>query len=184
MAWSIKEEGFQLRILMPEDVSERYLGWLNDQTSSSQMISSPPPDLVTLKAYVAEKQGRQDCLFLGIFSAADNTHLGNIKFEPIDLRDRSSNFGLLIGSEARGRGIAFRACKAAFEYVFLNLKLRLIRLSVFENNIKAVALYQRLGFVQTGLRTHLHQGLSRNVIDMQLGAANFFAQITGSRVKD
>ena len=42
------------------------------------------PDLGALRKYVEERSGRDDVLFLGIFERATGSHLGNLKYEPLD----------------------------------------------------------------------------------------------------
>ncbi len=82
MLTEIFTDRFILRPLNINDVSESYAGWLSDN-KTSQYIKTKI-NLTDLRLYVAERSGREDALFLGIFVKNTKFHIGNIKFEPVD----------------------------------------------------------------------------------------------------
>ena len=64
-------------------------------------------DLLKLKKYVKEKLLSDDCLFFGIFEKVSNEHVGNIKYEPINLTNNTAVMGILIGNPSfRSIGLA------------------------------------------------------------------------------
>ena len=56
---------------------------------------------------------------------------------------------IMIG-EHSGKGFGTEACKLLVNFAFKELKLPEINLSVYKDNIPAVALYKKLGFKITG----------------------------------
>jgi hypothetical protein len=89
---------FFLRTLTVADVSERYLSWL-EEGQAQRFINGAKceNDMDSLRTYVAQRETRDDILFLGIF-AHDGTHIGNIKYEPIDSASAVAVVGILITS--------------------------------------------------------------------------------------
>ena len=64
-------------------------------------------DVPSLRRYVEERAARDDVLFLGIFTPDGATHVGNVKYEPINEHEGFTVMGILIGDRAwRGRGVA------------------------------------------------------------------------------
>jgi RimJ/RimL family protein N-acetyltransferase len=59
---------------------------------------------------------------------------------------------LLIGEKRyRGKGFAEEACRLLLHYGFDKLKLHTIDLEVYDSNLLAIALYDRLGFETVGI---------------------------------
>ena len=60
--------------------------------------------------------------------------------------------GIILGDiESRGKGIGKIALELALKYTFNNLNLRKITLDVISDNKAAIALYEKVGFVEEGL---------------------------------
>jgi len=61
------------------------------------------------------------------------------------------SFGLSIAKEFRGQGLGENLSKAAIEEAKTNMpNLQIITLTAFAENIPAVTLYKKLGFIETG----------------------------------
>lgn len=79
--------------------------------------------------------------------------VGLISLLNIDYINRSCELHIMIGeSENRGKGIGTFAVKSMIDHAFDNLNLRRIELEVFEDNIPAMRLYKKCGFVREGIR--------------------------------
>lgn len=79
--------------------------------------------------------------------------LGLISLMDIDAINRSASLHIMIGgNENRGKGIGTFAVMAMIDHAFNNLNLRRIELGVLENNIPAIRLYEKCGFIKEGLK--------------------------------
>lgn len=79
--------------------------------------------------------------------------LGLISLMDINYINRSGELHIMIGGEQnRGKGIGTFAVKAMIEHAFYNLNLNRIELGVLENNLPAIRLYEKNGFVKEGIK--------------------------------
>lgn len=80
---------------------------------------------------------------------ADNVYIGNIYLTDID--NGLAMYHIFIGEKSYwGKGVAYEASRQILEYGFNILGLHTIKLFVNEENISAVKLYNKLGFVKSG----------------------------------
>jgi|LNFM01.1.fsa_nt_gb RimJ/RimL family protein N-acetyltransferase len=145
----IETARFHLRPLTASDVSERYLAWLSEgRTLRFINGATGHNQLEELKAYVSQREGRDDVLFLGIFTRAGE-HIGNIKYEPIDVRLGAAVVGILIGETAwRGHGVAGEVMSATAFWLRDTRKVHVIALGVDRENLPGIRAYEKLGFVE------------------------------------
>jgi UDP-4-amino-4,6-dideoxy-N-acetyl-beta-L-altrosamine N-acetyltransferase len=104
--------------------------------------------------------------------------VGTVGLTGIDHRHRRAEYGVLIGeSSARRRGVAFEASRLILEYAFGELNLHRVFLQVFADNVPAIKLYERLGFLREGLlRDHAtRDGVPYDVVVMGLLASELRA---------
>ena len=143
----ISTNRFILKPLAMADVTDRYIGWLNEP-STNQFISAKL-SRTHLEKYVSERLDRKDVLFLGIFNKIDGLHIGNIKYEPIDSYQGYAVMGILIGEAAwRGKGVATEVISASALWLNQYKKINQIVLGVSKLNIAAIRAYQKVGFVE------------------------------------
>jgi len=139
---------FRLRPLEVDDVSERYAGWLRNPVAQRFIAAAASaPDLAALRQYVSERSGREDVLFLGIFDRATGSHLGNIKYEPVDSTAGYAIMGILVGEpEWRGKGVAAEVLAASAHWLRKHRNIRQIVLGVQRSNVEAIRAYRKVGF--------------------------------------
>ena len=143
----ISTNRFNLKPLTENDVTDRYAGWLNDP-ATNQFISAKL-SRADLKKYVTERSNRDDVLFLGIFSKTDGSHIGNIKYEPINSYKSYAIMGILIGDLAwRGKSAAGEVLLASASWLHKNKTINQIILGVSKSNIAAIQAYKKTGFVE------------------------------------
>jgi len=144
---------FFLRPLTLQDATDRYLGWLRDgQAQRYIMSASRTQTLEDLRAFIADRIGRRDVLFLGIFERVSGRHIGNIKFEPIDYAGRTAEMGILIGEpEWRRQGVANEVIAATAYWLRDHYGVLRLCLGVERGNETALSAYLRAGFHQTGI---------------------------------
>ena len=77
--------------------------------------------------------------------------IGSLGFYDIDWRNRSSEFGILIGDKTYwNQGYGTEAVRLLVEHGFNTLNLNRIFLRVFENNPRAIRAYEKAGFIHEG----------------------------------
>jgi len=140
----IKSKRFILKLLTEAHSSHRYLSWFED-SKAKEFISYTSSSLDELKDYIKTKNADPASLLLGIF--ADGEHIGNIKYEPIDLVNKTATMGILLGeAQWRGKGVAAEVIPASADYLAKNFHIETIILGVNKGNIPAVSAYNKLGF--------------------------------------
>lgn len=141
-----------LRPVEVADATDRYAGWLRDPETTRFLESGGRDESpASVAAYIRAFEGRNDVLFLAIRLADGDTHVGNIKLEPINWRHRHAVLGIMIGeASARGRGIGSEAMVLVLRHAFTALALHRVSLGVIADNLAAIRCYERLGFVTEG----------------------------------
>jgi ribosomal-protein-alanine N-acetyltransferase len=143
-------ERFFLRPLTPADATDRYLSWLADQDARRFIQTANGMRSVDdLRSYIFSRLDKEDTLFLGIFERPNRQHIGNIKFEPIDIANSIAEMGILIGdAHWRGRGVAQEVIQASARWLKKNRKISTIELGVEVDNETAIKAYLRTGFTR------------------------------------
>ena len=96
---TIQSKRFNLVTLRQSDVSDRYLRWINSSNNKYIDYTSQSRSLADIQSYVAEREDDSTILFLGIYTLESQEHIGNIKYEPIDLKCGIAIMGILIGED-------------------------------------------------------------------------------------
>jgi RimJ/RimL family protein N-acetyltransferase len=145
----IETPRLHLRELGEEDVTDRYLEWLTEETARRYIVAATRTHTrADLLQYVRERAGRPDVLFLGLFNRENGAHIGNIKYEPVDSARGVATMGILIGEIAyRSCGYAGEAIRASALWLQSNRSIRRILLGVDRENAAAIRAYQKIGFV-------------------------------------
>ena len=141
----INTERFYLRVINTDDVNKKYSDWLSDPISSK--FITVKPDIKELKEYVRKKIAKQDTLFLAIHSIINKLHIGNIKYEPVDIENKYAIMGILIGDQSWwGKGVAVEVIIASAKFLTEEYHIEEIILGVKESNISAIKAYKKIGF--------------------------------------
>jgi ribosomal-protein-alanine N-acetyltransferase len=145
----IETSRFFLRQLAVDDVSNRYLSWFGDSVAKKWISTAAyMRGLSDLREYVQQRVGREDVLFLGIFSKADGLHIGNIKFEPISKCEGWAEMGVLIGDpDFRGKRVFAEVLAASVGWLKINMQIERICLGVEIENAPGLTAYRNAGFV-------------------------------------
>ncbi len=145
----IKSDRFILRTLTEDDVSEKYLGWINkDATKRYITYAKHQRTLDGLRCYVRNKLEAEDVCFLGIFLKDNLFHIGNIKYEPIDMENRHAIMGILIGEKDwHNKGVAPEVIKASAKWLQVTQGIEQIALGVDVENKAAIKAYENVGFI-------------------------------------
>jgi RimJ/RimL family protein N-acetyltransferase len=163
----IETDRFFLRELTVDDVSARYLGWLGDSAAKKWIVTAETTrELADLREYVQQRVGREDVLFLGIFSKTDKLHIGNIKYEPVLSDEGHAELGILIGDPVfRGKRVFAEVLAASASWLKLQRGIHRIYLGVELENLPAVTAYRNAGFVAEPALQQAHvPGILRMVL--------------------
>lgn len=116
-----------------------------------------------------KKRNNEDLDFI-ILDNHSQKRAGRIYLTNINFRHQKCEYGIVLHPESRGKNIAYEASKLLIDYVFQNLPINKIYLEVFEGNLKAIKLYEKIGFKQEGLfkAEYFKNGTFQNVCRMGL----------------
>lgn len=145
-------ERVYLRALTLADASPEYCAWLNDK-EVNEYLETRQSTIDDLKAYIQKQIDDPNAIFVGIFDKANDTHIGNLKLEPIEWEKKKAIFGILLGNKNYwGKGIGTEATELIVHYAFDTVGLEEIELGVIAENKRAIRSYERAGFKVTGVR--------------------------------
>jgi len=146
----LQTERFQLRTLRAEDVTQRYVGWLNDPEVNMFLEVKVPQTLDTVRTYVAGHNLKDGFLF-GIFDDGGR-HIGNISLT-VEERHDLGHVGITIGErDYWGKAVVQETRKAVIDYAFGELELFKLSGGCKSSNRPAIYNYQRQGWTLDGIR--------------------------------
>ena len=89
-------------------LSNLYLGCLNNSLVYEYLESGGNFIYETLRNYILEAN-KKNILFCAIYLKINNKHLGNIKFNPMNLKKGWEKYGIIMGDvNRRGKGILLK----------------------------------------------------------------------------
>lgn len=105
-----------------------------------------------LLQHMKESAERGDRLLYKAVNSEDQTVFGHVELGAIDHRNRSLRIGrVLIDPACRGRGLGAGMMQATVDLAFEQFEMHRVELWVFDNNPRAIASYERVGFKREGL---------------------------------
>jgi RimJ/RimL family protein N-acetyltransferase len=142
------------RILNREDVSDRYVGWLNDPEVNKYLeVRFTPQTRSTCEEFVESMKIDPASYFFGIFDKANNSHIGNIKIGFIDVTHRSAELGLVIGEkEYWGKGYATEAIRSITQWGFNSIGLKRIEAGCYDSNMGSLRAFLKTGYAVEGFK--------------------------------
>jgi len=132
--------------------AETVRAWINDPEVNRFLLAGHVP--VTREAeerFYDSADTSTDSYHFEIHLSADGRHIGNIGLQAVDLVQRHGEIGLVVGSKDDwGKGYGAGAIVACLRFAFFTLGLHSVSIRTDERHERALELYPRLGFVQTG----------------------------------
>ncbi|MAT03991.1 MAG: GNAT family N-acetyltransferase [Acidimicrobiaceae bacterium] len=110
-------------------------------------------DRATIERWAATRPDTVDRLDLAVTDRATGEWLGEVVINDVDEDNRSCNFRIALSATARNRGVGSEATRLIVDYVFdeLEPEMNRISLGVYAFNPRAIAVYERVGFVREGV---------------------------------
>lgn len=171
----IESQRLNFTRLSKQHVSSEYVDWINDPEVNMYLETRGNYTLNLLTSYI-EEQYKNEVYFWAIHRKDNKVHIGNIKIDPINIKTKSGEYGILIGDKLSwGKGFAKEATIQILEYCFEELKLSKVTLGVIEDNIKATSLYKNIGFVIDEKKEAVgtYNNKLSNALRMSLNVKNF-----------
>lgn len=159
-----------LRPVEMED-RDRFVAWLNDEQARGGLGSIHPVSRLAEEEYLRTQLKKQDQVFLSIVEKASGRHIGSTGLHGINPVHRHCTFGLLIGDRtAWGKGYGTETTRLMVDYAFRKLNLNRVELHVFSYNTRAIAVYEKAGFVREGVlrQYQYHDGAYHDDIVMSV----------------
>lgn len=130
--------------------SQAYVDWMNDSEVNRFMESGGDYTLQKLEDFLHSIE--QKAIFFWAIITKEGKHIGNIKIDPINWRNKVGEYGIMLGDKSEwGKGYAREASEKIIEYCFSEkVNLRKITLGVVEDNLIALSLYKKMSFIIEG----------------------------------
>ena len=134
--------------------------WKNDPEIADLVRGAPINTTFEIESRRYEKGlGEYDTLRL-IIESLTGSSIGFISLGSIDKENRKAEVGMLIGEKRMwNQGFGTDALVTLLRHLFLELDFHRVGLEVFEYNVRAKKVYEKIGFSIEGLE---RQGLYRN----------------------
>ena len=136
------------------------LSWRNHEKVRKYMLNQDEISLKNHLDFIEYLKTTKEKLYFLV--AQNDDFIGVIDF--YNFKNSSCEFGLYANPEIKLAGIGKILIESSIEYAFDILKLSSLKLEVFADNEKAMCLYKRYGFKDSGIKT----ANDKNVICMEL----------------
>lgn len=163
--------------VMARILSDPEVRRLTGGVTTTAEARQPEPLDDRLRSWYASRNAQRDRLDLAVEDAETGRLVGEVVLNDHDAATRSCNLRCLLGPEGRDRGLGTEALRLLLAHGFGPLGLQRVTLEVFEFNPRARHVYERLGFVATGLRQEalVFDDVPVAAVDMELTAQRWAA---------
>jgi len=146
----LKGSNVLLRDMMAED-QPLFRQWLTDNEELRRLIDSPSIPTTEDQEAWFERAQKTDRKFFSIITLPDNALIGNAGFVDIDPQMGSAQFRITIGDTSyHGKGLGSEVMELLLRYAFEDMRLVRVWLRVIPDNVAAVRLYEKAGFMPVG----------------------------------
>ena len=169
-------EGKKINLIsFSEDfITETYVGWLNDPEMSTIISSAKiSTTLEEVRQYCHSLMDSEDNFFFAVITRKEKKHIGNFRLGPLDRVNNRIQLGMMIGDKKyHGQGLGSEIVSLGLKFSFETLSVHKVFLDVREDNIAAIRIYEKNGFIHEGtLKDHLRK--NNRFYDLKLmGAIN------------
>lgn len=149
----------QIRLRSPEPSDARVIyQWENDPQLWRAGDTLVPYSMFQIEEFIlnsSDLYGNKQLRFM-IEKQTNNKFMviGMLDMYDFDPHNSRAGVGLMIVKEARGKGFASEAIETFEQYAFITLNLHQLFCFINSDNKSSLALFTKLGYLQTGLRKH------------------------------
>ena len=161
--------------VMAEILSDADVRRLTGSVGTTAEAERPEPLDDRLRDWYATRNEQTDRLDLAVEDAGTGRLVGEVVLNEVDSQALTCNLRTLIGPQGRDRGLGTEAVGLATAYGIERLGLRRMTLEVFEFNPRARRVYEKVGYVVTGVRPDalVFDGVSVAAVDMAVDASEW-----------
>lgn len=140
------------------------LEWMHDKNVCSYLGKDfAHMTLEHCRSFIRDAQSDERNRHFAIVDAADE-YMGTISLKNIDYENLRAEYAVSCRTKAMGKGFARRATQDVLEYARKELGLKLIYLDVYDYNIRAQKMYQRMGFIRTDKPAFLEEDMDDRLL--------------------
>lgn len=142
----------EFRPLTAADVTDRYVGWLNDPDVNAFLETRfTEQDIASCTEFVERTNADPSSHFFGVFLKDGGEHIGNAKIGFVNPWHRTGELSLLIGDRRQwGKGYGTEIVAAMTAYGFGTLSLERIEAGCYEANLGSLRAFLRSGYTVEG----------------------------------
>ncbi len=151
-----------------------FVEWLNDPDVSEGLSISLPISHYAEESWfekTMQAPAEEHPLVIEVKKDEQWQAIGDISLRDINWRNRSAELGIAIGDKRYwNQGYGTEGVNLFLQHCFDTLNLERVSLRVFENNLRAIRVYQKCGFVKEGIlrKAEYHHGKYIDVIIMAI----------------
>ncbi len=101
--------------------------------------------------WCASRADQEDRLDLAVIDRATGRWAGEVVINEWDPDNATCGFRIALAADSRDRGLGSEATRLIVDYAFDELPVNRLELEVFAFNPRAIAVYERIGFVREGV---------------------------------
>lgn len=149
---TLRSERIVLRKLRADDATPAYASWLDDPDVNRFLeVRHYAHTVESCRQFIAQMNDGDTQHLFGIFLAASERHIGNIKIGFVDPRYATAQASLFIGDKSMwGQGFGPEAIRLATTYGFVDLGLARIEAGVYEENLSSLKAFLKVGYTVEG----------------------------------
>ena len=114
------------------------------------MACAQPNPVERVREWLLARAAQPDLLLFVIANRGDDAPLGYVQAAAIDQFNGHCELGICLAPSAQGRGIATTVLELLHAHLYSRYALRKIGLRVRADNARAIAFYNREGYLETG----------------------------------
>ncbi|KAI0059547.1 acyl-CoA N-acyltransferase [Artomyces pyxidatus] len=144
----------------------------NDAESQGAIFifAYPGPVREEFAKEMVEKMTKNSSFFALAFDKETDAFVGQVSLMTMSARNRGGNLGIALTKEWRGKGIGTEIVQWMTAYGFKELGLHRVSLGLVESNVRALAVYKKIGYKIEGRAREACwlNGKWENLVDMSI----------------
>ena len=164
---SLSGKNFRILPLRAEDVSDRYIAWLNDPKVNQFLeVRFAAQTRESVISYVELHEKAEDRYLWGIYPLNESFYVGTATLTQINRQHGSGEIGLLVGElDYWGKNASAEAMELVMKFGFEQLKLRRLTGGSYSLNMGMNFTFKRLGFRCEAKMLKAYQHTPGNYVD-------------------